>query len=318
VTPNENRNGPASFDYVIEDGTGRSSTATVTIELAAVNDAPVIGDITLSGTEDTGFSATLDPSLFSDAEGDAINVSVRGVGDTPLPAWLGFSLATFTLSGTPPGDFNGDVPLEIVANDGRDTSVRAVTLTIEAVNDAPVIGPVSLQSAEDTAIDITLDAGLISDVDGDTLIVALRRAGDTALPAWLSFDAATGQITGTPPSNLNGDFALELVADDGTATTVQPVNFELTAVNDAPVAGLDTVDGGTQEIIAIALADLLANDSDVDGDTLSIAGALGGDGFVAALDGLDNLVVSRDPGFEGRIDVGYTLTTGRSRRRARC
>jgi large repetitive protein len=46
-------NGDASFKYTVSDGTLSSNEATVTINIAGANDAPVAVDDTLSGTEDT-------------------------------------------------------------------------------------------------------------------------------------------------------------------------------------------------------------------------------------------------------------------------
>ena len=43
-TPVANYNGPASFSYTVSDGQGGTSTVTVTVNVGAVNDAPVAGN----------------------------------------------------------------------------------------------------------------------------------------------------------------------------------------------------------------------------------------------------------------------------------
>ena len=71
------------------------------LNIAAVNDAPVIGDLTpLAGVEDQAFSAQLDAAAFTDVDGNSLSISLRGAGDTPLPTWLSFDTTSLTISGT--------------------------------------------------------------------------------------------------------------------------------------------------------------------------------------------------------------------------
>ncbi|MDP2524432.1 cadherin-like domain-containing protein, partial [Neptunomonas phycophila] len=71
-TPDENFNGEATYEYTITDGNGGFDTATVTIDFAPVNDAPVAVDDQLTGEEDT--TITLDPATLlgndTDVDGD--------------------------------------------------------------------------------------------------------------------------------------------------------------------------------------------------------------------------------------------------------
>ena len=52
-TPNPNFNGTDSFTFTASDGTIGSNTATVTLTVTAVNDAPVAQNASASGNEDT-------------------------------------------------------------------------------------------------------------------------------------------------------------------------------------------------------------------------------------------------------------------------
>ena len=52
-TPDADFNGAANFSYQVSDGTATSTAATVTVNVAAVNDVPVAAADTLSATEDT-------------------------------------------------------------------------------------------------------------------------------------------------------------------------------------------------------------------------------------------------------------------------
>src|SRR5207247_3353864 len=61
-TPAANYNGPDSFTFTASDGTATSNTATITVTVNAVNDAPVAVDGTLTTDEDTAGSVTLSAS----------------------------------------------------------------------------------------------------------------------------------------------------------------------------------------------------------------------------------------------------------------
>ncbi|MCH4998801.1 putative Ig domain-containing protein, partial [Pectobacterium carotovorum] len=99
---------------------------------------------------------------------------------------------------------NGDVgslTIKVTATDGSNASVSTTFgLTVTNVNDAPIVsGTVSPQTiAQGGNLNLTLSAGLFTDPDvGDTLTLSATLADGTALPAWLSFNPATGTFSGT-------------------------------------------------------------------------------------------------------------------------
>ena len=94
-----------------------------------------------------------------------------------------------------------------------------------------------------------------------------------------SADIGADQLAGltiTPPDDFNGSFDLTITAtseenDGDTATTTSTFTVDVDAVNDGPVAGDDSLSGTEDGTITFTAADLLGNDTDVDGDTLSIS-----------------------------------------------
>ncbi|MCQ4349166.1 Ig-like domain-containing protein [Pseudomonas stutzeri] len=82
-----------------------------------------------------------------------------------------------------------------------------------------------------------------SDIDGDTLSV----------------------VAGTFVTAQGGSI---VIAADGSYTTL---TLTVTPVNDAPLANDDSLAATEDTPVTFAAADLLGNDSDVDGDSLSIA-----------------------------------------------
>ena len=70
-----------------------------------------------------------------------------------------------------------------------------------------------------------------TDPDGHTLTyTALQQGDDTALPAWLEFDAGTRTFSGTPPDGAEGQLTLKVTADDGNGGRVSD-EFTLTVTD---------------------------------------------------------------------------------------
>src|SRR6185369_8571393 len=138
-TPDANFNGAASFTYKANDGTGDSKT--VTVNVAAVNDAPVAVADTLAATEDTPVTYTAAQLLGNDSAGPANEAAqtltiasvTSGAGGTAVLNPDG------TVTFTPNANFNGAADFSYTASDGSLTSnAAAVTVNVAPVNDAPV------------------------------------------------------------------------------------------------------------------------------------------------------------------------------------
>ena len=128
-------------------------------------------------------------------------------------------------------------------DDGTDTLIGVPTVQFAdgtitlALNEAPALAAAIADTAinEDTAFSFTIPAGTFSDPDGDALTFSAALGDGSALPAWLSFDAATGTFTGTPPANFNGQIALKVSASDGEHAASDTFTLTVNPVNDAPV-----------------------------------------------------------------------------------
>ncbi len=259
-TPNRNFNGADSFTYTASDGVNTSNTATVAITVTAVNDAPVAVSDAYTTLEDVPVS------------GNVLNNDVDVEG-TPLTATLGTGPAhgnlvlsadgSFTY--TPDQNWSGADGFSYTASDGTNTSnSAAVAITVVAVNDAPVAVNDLVTTAEDTPVTgnvLTND----TDVEGTTLTAALVGG-----PAHGALNLApNGAFTYTPNQNFNGADSFTYTASDG-AKTSNPATVAITVspVNDAPVAANDTVT--TLEDTPVS-GNVLANDTDVEGTTLTAA-----------------------------------------------
>ena len=313
ITPDANFNGAAWFDYEVTDSYGLTDIARVAVNIAAVNDAPVIGAIPLlRGVEDQPFSAVLPSGLVSDADGDAVLVEVRGVGGTALPSWLSYDRATRTFTGTPPANFNGTVELEILAADQDIDVIRQFAIVIDPVNDAPVaaLALADQSTLEDQAIDFTIPSGSFTDIDSASLVLSAKLASGEALPTWLGFD--DGHFTGQPPANFNGALDIVVTASDGSLTASSSFRLTVSPVNDAPVLVTGLADISVAEDTAIDILIPPGTFADPDGDSLTLTARLSGGSALPAWLSFDGERLTGQPPAEysGQIDIEIVASDG--------
>jgi ELWxxDGT repeat protein len=260
-TPGPGFTGTDSFSYQISDGFGGTDTATVAITVGGSNLPPVAGNDAYTLAEDGMREVDAASGLLandSDPDGAALTVTgfaYAGTGTLSVYADGGFVYV-------PAADFNGNDSFTYTVSDGQGGSATgAVTLTVTAVNDAPVANDDVYFGTEDAAFggDLSLND---SDVDGDTLTYGI--VGGT--PAGLAL-AANGGFTYSPPADFNGLVVFTYQVADGNGGTDQAdVIIDIAAVQDAPVALNDSASTAFQTAVSI---DVLGNDSDADGDALS-------------------------------------------------
>src|SRR5206468_7975667 len=121
-----------------------------------------------------------------------------------------------TLSGTAPivtytpaANYNGTDSFTFKASDGAlDSNVATVSITVTAVNDAPVANNQTVTTDEDTAKAITLSA---TDVEGSPLTYTVVSG-----PAHGTLSGSAPTVTYTPAANYNGADSFTFKANDGT------------------------------------------------------------------------------------------------------
>lgn len=186
---------------------------TITVHASANNIAP-----TISGTPPTSVTAgnaySFTPTA-SDANGDRLTFSIYN-----KPSWAAFSTTTGRLSGTPTASNVGSYPtISIRVSDGRAMKILpAFTLTVLAsANRAPTIsGTPSTSVVAGSAYSFRPTA---SDPDGNTLTFSIQNR-----PIWASFNATTGQLSGTPAATNVGDYSnIRITVSDGQASVSLPM-----------------------------------------------------------------------------------------------
>ncbi|MCA5931583.1 putative Ig domain-containing protein [Pectobacterium versatile] len=280
-TPANGDVGSLTIKVTATDGSNASVSTTFGLTVTNVNDAPVVSGTVppQSVAQDSSLNFTLPSGLFTDADaGDTLTLSATLADGTPLPAWLSFNPATGTFSGTPANGDVGSLTIKVTATDGSSASVSTTFgLTVTNVNDAPVVAtPIPAQSvAQDGSLSFTVPAGTFTDPDGDTLTLSATLADGTALPAWLSFNPATGTFSGTPANGDVGSLTIKVTATDGSNASVSTTfGLTVTNVNDAPVvsstiAAQSIAQGGSLSVTVPA-----GTFTDPDGDTLTLSATL--------------------------------------------
>ncbi|MBA3540167.1 MAG: tandem-95 repeat protein, partial [Deltaproteobacteria bacterium] len=255
-TPVANYNGSDTFTYRLSDGQGGMATGTVNVTVTSVNDAPVAVTDTITTAEDTAVTRNV---VTNDTDVDA--GTLTAVANTaPLHGTATYAANVVTY--TPAANYIGPDTFTYTLSDGQGgTATGTVNVTVTGVNDPPVAVTDTLSTAEDTATTrnvVTND----SDPDGGTLSAVARTA-----PANGTASYAANVVTYTPAANFFGADTFTYTLSDGQGgTAIGTVNVSVISINDAPVAVTDAI--SLNEDTAVA-RNLVANDTDVDGGTLT-------------------------------------------------
>ena len=311
-TPPVNFNGFVDIEVFANDGQLAVSDV-FRLTISPANDGPIVALALAdrSVAEDSAIDFTLPSGSFADFEGDALTYSVTLSNGSPLPAWLSFNAATQRFTGLPPSDFNGFLDVQVTASDGSLSVSDEFRLTVAPVNDAPVVAAALADQAVPvgSAINISVPAGTFTDVDSTNLNLSASLAGGGALPGWLTF--ANGVFSGTAPANA-GNYDIRITASDGSLSVSDEFQLAVTgALNTAPVANNDGIFVTVRPNSLVILAsDLLLNDSDLDGNPLTITAVGNGSRGTVALDASGNVVYTPDGAFEGSDSFTYTISDG--------
>src|SRR5205823_1711289 len=156
--PAANYNGSDSFTYKANDGALNSNVATVAITINAVNDPPVANAQSVTTAEDTAKAIVL---TASDVEGDTLTYSI-----VSGPSHGSLSGTAPNVTYTPAANYNGADSFTFKANDGAvDSAAATVSITVTAVNDAPVAANDAYSTNEDTALNVAAAGVLANDSD---------------------------------------------------------------------------------------------------------------------------------------------------------
>jgi len=273
------------------------------------NSAPMAMDDILSTDEDSG--PVIINVLSNDTDVDGDMLTVTGADGRSAQGGRVVNHNDGTFGYTPEVDFNGDDSFHYTIADGRGgVDQGLVTMTVSPVNDSPQAVDDNVTVDEDTSI--TIDNVLSNDIEidsGDTLII--READVISLQGGTVVNHADGRFSYTPVANFNGSDSFSYTVNDNHAAfATATVNIMVTAVNDVPIATDDNV--STKQNESVSTVNVLLNDTDEDGDTLTVteADSLSVQGGSIINHGDGSFEYTPPVNFNGSDQFSYTLSDG--------
>lgn len=280
---------------------GLAGSALVAIPAMAQtgNTAPVANDDTYAIVQNT---ATVLAVLGNDTDADGDTLSIQSVS---TPAHGVAALASGTLTYTPTSGYTGNDSFTYTLGDGHGNyDTATVTLAVAATVGIPVAQDDIASVPKNTSTSIAVLAN-DSDPDGQALTIT---AVSTPAHGTAAIVGGTS-ITYTPTAGYVGGDSFSYTVSDGFGSTdLATVTVTVTETNNPPVVANDTA---TVIVNSSSTLSLLANDSDPEGDTLTIASVgapLHGTATIAA----DGKSVTYVPtgGYLGGDTFAYTVSDG--------
>jgi len=318
-----------SFDFTVTDegGSGTSDSGTFSLTINPVNDAPTANGDSHSTDEDQTLSVSASNGVLdndTDPEGDNLSASVVG---GPSNGSLSLN-SDGSFSYTPNADYNGSDSFTYEASDGNGgTDQATVSLTINAVNDAPTIATNSTLSLDEgTNADIT--QSLLETTDPESGPSNLEYIVDTAPSNGTIYNTNAGSAVSTfTQADLNND-RIEY-RHDGSETTSDSFDFTVTdqggsgkstsgtfsisvnAVDESPTASGDSYTTDEDQTLTVSAANgVLDNDSDPDGDGLTASVVTGPSNGSLTLNSDGSFTYDPNTNYNGSDSFEYEASDG--------
>ena len=213
-------------NIVISVSDGTQSSALAAFQITVTGSSGTGGPPIISGTPATSVKVGALYSFVpaaSDPGGNRLTFSIQG-----LPSWAGFSTSTGALTGTPSAsDVGTDTNIVISVSDGSQSS-SLPAFSIRVVSPLSISGSPATQVTAGTAYVFTPTT---SGSNGGLTFSVQNR------PAWASFSAATGTLSGTPTSSQTGTSSgIVISVSDGTQTSSLPA-FSIRVVAPLSISG---------------------------------------------------------------------------------
>ena len=226
LIPQPNMNGLVTINVVANDGIDDSEPQIFTVDITPVNDAPILNVLSpvIMNEDSTPVEVILNAT---DIDNEKITYSVTENGSN--------NPATVTLSGsklkiTPIANAFGTMSITVVASDGKLKDSKTLIITVNAVNDAPILNALSPVTINEDAspVEVTLSS---TDIENDKVTYKASSSDESKLKAVVSGNT----LTLTPQPNMNGSVTVTVIANDGTDNS-EPQTFKVTInpLNDAP------------------------------------------------------------------------------------
>jgi uncharacterized delta-60 repeat protein len=226
-TAPDNTHGTATISYTISDGNEGTATGSVTVTINSVNDVPVVINDTASMDEDAA-PITIDAlANDTDIDNDTLSISTASVDIGTV------TVISNKLQYTAPDNTHGTATISYTISDGNEgTATGSVTVTINSVNDAPVVTNQSYNVSENISAGETIGTIVASDIESQNLTFSML-SGDTDL---ITLNSSTGVLTATENGLFDYESSTEhtvtiSITDDGTPNETTTVTITLSVID---------------------------------------------------------------------------------------
>ena len=302
--PEAGYSGTTSFDYQANDSHQGTVQGHLEFEILPVNDVVIMGADSFQTTEETPLLVTVDELLANDTDPEGGSVSFVSVGEAEHGIVSVDTNNNITF--TPSLDYFGEkagFSYTVIDNEGLE-STAFVKIEVSNSNDVPEVLTDTLSTDEDQPI--TFDSATIErflmDSDGDSL----------------TFTAVTGVSGGvisenndlytfSPHANYHGAASLDYSATDSNGGTVSgTLQIDVLSVDDATIFGTDALSTDEELSVSTTVAELLVNDSDIEGPLTFVSLGTAFHGTVSQ-DMNDTITFTPELDYSGN-DAGFEYT----------
>lgn len=251
-TPDADYFGNDSFTFTVVEGELSSSTATVSINIDAVNDAPTANSITFDLEEDIELSGTLP---VSDIDNSSLFIEIT---TSPQNGELVINEDNSFIY-TPAENYFGEDSVNLIASDEEfSTEEVTVTFTVAPINDAPIATDMSLSVLADSEILVNLDA-----VDIENTPLTYNTSLDFEKANVIDGPSVAGDLTIAVPYGSYGSDLMEFFAYDGELeSNIANIELNISApltepnlsvhrfVSERAAVGIDTIEFNGKVVVA--------------------------------------------------------------------
>lgn len=264
--PDDDFAGTDTFRYEAADPDGETASATVTIDVRPVNDAPTTVSDSYTTTEDAVLTIDASAGLLAN-DIDVEQQSLTAFLSLPPSNGTAIVEADGAFVYTPIAGFVGTDSFEYTADDGSDFSASTiVTITVEPL----VPTNEAYEVPEDTQLSVSFAMGVLANDSSASALTASMVDSPSSGTIALSSD---GSFTYDPVADFNGtvSFTYDVLDDQNVVLVRSTATISVLPVNDSPVGTADGYQANEDQTLTVSVAmGVLSNDSDIDGDALTV------------------------------------------------